>query len=213
MKIISKIPDYYDYISKIYGEDDKIVFNRNLELDFSEFKIPDVMNPYNLCKYIELKLPFQFVRKTDCTYVLLIYCGIPFLYRYSIFDFKEEYHYCKNAKNEFSNGYMRYYINQYDYLEKVNPFLLELHKKLKSPIFTINNFFYHDKIPITLISKKIPILSQYHFQNIREPEICWQEISQFISLHFNSNDPPLELNNNEKIIKAGFDLKKSFRGK
>jgi hypothetical protein len=41
MKIITKIKDYYDYVGKIYGEDDKIIYKR-LDLtkdEYHDFKV------------------------------------------------------------------------------------------------------------------------------------------------------------------------------
>lgn len=225
MKIITKEKDYYDYVSKVYGEDEKIIFNRLREIDFSNFETLDNTHPDDDFKSIKIEesvpissFPYCDYRKyRSIYYEAVVFCGIPYLFRFVETYNNEKYHeritpeYLKSTRSRWSDS------NLHNEIEVEHPFWINIHKKLNTPLFVFTGFEYvnYKKRSTTSyinIKKHIPLLKDYNFQDFMEPEQCWQFISQFISLHLISNDPPLELDNKERIVKAGFDLKTSFRG-
>ena len=110
---------------------------------------------------------------------------------------KEKPFYCGNVKTALEvNG-------------KSFPFLLDISRKIKSPVFLMNA--YYNRIEIDNI---VPNLKSLGFDKVMLPEQMYQEISMWVGniLKENADDnPPKHINNEEKIIAHGFDLKHSFR--
>lgn len=120
----------------------------------------------------------------------------------------------KRAKNHSFEEYKKntYFIQRYQENENIENSLSQLHKDLKNPIIFIYNkeqsYYkseqeYYTNIPlrylgITDVFGSIEKLSQ--------------EISYCIgNVILNKNAPPVEVENNIKILGHGFDLKESFR--
>jgi hypothetical protein len=77
------------------------------------------------------------------------------------------------------------------------------------PYFLLRNQ-YDSKIKIDFIEN--PTLADYKFQQIKSADEAYQEISQFLGNIKTRNKPEIkELSNNDSIVKAGFNLKTSFR--
>ena len=96
---------------------------------------------------------------------------------------------------------------------------MNIHKELKQPVFTFNCF--HSKLAGISVIKynsnitiEVPNLSQIQgISGIISTFEIYQGISNFfVELKGNEDlNPPVELANNDKIVKAGFDTKTSFR--
>ena len=88
--------------------------------------------------------------------------------------------------------------------------LIEIHKKLGVPIFAItgsgrlNQVHLHDQSPVLKDIKGI--------QALLDPLQLFNDISFFIANTLTNCNPEIvQISNNDKIVKAGFDLKTSFR--
>lgn len=239
MKIISKYKEYYDYISKQYGEDEKVVFNRPTIIKFPDsfYKDEKIYNSH-LYKIIHSKIinynwsDIKMInycrhiisgRNRNEAYKILIFCSKPYLYRYNIFTKEIKYINKNNLIEEGeSNGVQRitidYYRNELErysnFLETENPFFIKMSKTLRLPYFFIDPQFAKVRnIMYIQTYNEMPNLIDLEFYNLYSADQCWQEIYNFISNNFLSLDPPIELSNEERIVKAGFDKKISFRGK
>jgi hypothetical protein len=227
MKIIdtNKRIDYYDYISNVYGVDPLIIFKRIPELPIQQkefignpqFYFDDytynyryIPDRYFVDKY-NLKEGDHFQKK------LLVVCG----YIYPILHVRDEYHLA--TQEEIDGSYRktkdtfwmrRSNFNQQD-LNKKHEFLIDISKDILQPIYIIERIYttkaYSGKYTIQFDTNNVLLKDIIGFTKTKDPKELYQEISQYISLHYNSNNPPVEINNKEKIIKSGFDLKKSFR--
>lgn len=98
--------------------------------------------------------------------------------------------------------------------------LINIHRKYRTPIFLYTfspETDYKDQYPSEkiYIRRRYPLLTDFQglVNEIGSPEDLYKGIYNFfIELKSNKDiEPPVELNNKEKIVKAGFDLKQSFR--
>lgn len=94
-----------------------------------------------------------------------------------------------------------------DFVDRFDSNLVEIHKQLKQPVFLVDQY--------RNIIDRVPRLGDYdYFTKNFIPEQMWQNIYSFISNVIRENPdtkPPVEISNNDKIHKAGFDIKTSFR--
>lgn len=104
-------------------------------------------------------------------------------------------------------------------LRDSNNTIMNIHKELEQPVFTFNCFHggltgistinFNSNVTI-----EIPNLSQIQgISGVISTFEIYQGISNFfVELKGNEDlNPPVELANNDKIVKAGFDIKTSFR--
>ena len=96
--------------------------------------------------------------------------------------------------------------------------LLLIHRKYNAPIFLYTFIpVMGMKYPQSVIYLRCetPLLIDYQglVNELGNPEDLYKSIYNFFIEQKNNKDidPPVELNNKEKIVKAGFDLKQSFR--
>jgi hypothetical protein len=188
MLIVSNYKDYYDYVAK--GTESLPVYNRT---SLSE----------NLKVYVDGKYPESLVsesRSRPDSYVLytisahvLVVAGVGYRYRYSRKDYLTDWKI--DSATRLDNSY---YMN--------------LANLVGLPVFLVTN--YINKYPghVVVIYKKIPRLADYKFSMFLSAGEVFQDISQFLSYRL-PLDPPVSVDNRDKIVKAGFDLKTSFRGK
>lgn len=233
MRIKSNFKDYYDFIAFKYGGGDpKITYCRSArisqELDFSfidnnERRMVEFCNEECVKKYYnDLKLP-------SCHIKFLIFCGKV----YPIISFATK------KENPLLDGSFSTVFENYKVVKKDDPVLNELYKyrnfmdyidgkNKKIPNYygkkCCFDFAIKNKLPVFVIEFKyrsgysvdeyIPNLGELGFGGILSPEQCYQELSYFIAnVMCESPDIklPCEINNEERIIAAGFDLKNSFR--
>ena len=105
-------------------------------------------------------------------------------------------------------------------LEDPNNYILEIHKKLQLPVFSSRTFYDYPNTDITnnnnnnKITIAIPNLSEIQgISGIVSTFEIYQGISNFLVELKGNVDliPPVDLSNDDKIVKAGFDIKSSFR--
>jgi len=98
-----------------------------------------------------------------------------------------------------------------------HPVFLEISRKIKRPVFTISKLESSRKYEgywYAYIDDECPVLSDLGMPKLIPAQQLYQEISYFMgNMIYDTPDtkPPVEICNKDKIVKAGFDLKKSFR--
>ena len=220
MKIKSRFKDYYDFYSLQYA-DPKHIWERKLFMhdDFPFFE-------ENMTKdEVDLQGLSYYYSKGDYEFRWLIVCGKRFLlfrklrsaYRdISKYDptwtaYKESKEVEDNLNitrtqrskyNYFSRHFPEYFMG--DFSEKNLNFCI----KHKSPIVLVSvglNYFTTDS----------PILGDIvNFVSMYSTEQIYQDISYFMMNQINGSpdiDPPVDIDNEGKILSHGFDLKQSFR--
>lgn len=202
MLIISNFSDYYDYIPKQYGIDKKVVYNRNIKL------------PKQIV-HNRILTVFKFDQTTYIKY--LIFCGQLFLlvsvdtgytfHLMTVGDFIKKY---RNRLFFLIDKFLEY--EQKSFKQK----LIQLSKQVGTPVFIINDIKYIKSNNIYYkLDINIPCLNDISgFSQRIPPQTAYQELYYFIINIINNNPdviPPVEVNNTQKIIQHGFDLKQSFR--
>jgi hypothetical protein len=189
MLIVSNYKDYYDYVAK--GTESLPVYNRTS------------LSSEDLNVYVDGKYPEHYVvgcrMRPDAYYAyltkseVLVVAGVGYGYAYS-------------RKNYFAD----WVITSFAKLD--NPYYVSLANKVGLPVFLVTDL--KPKYPghVVVIDKVIPVLKNYKFSMFRTAGEVFQDISQFLSYRL-PLDPPVSVDNRDKIVKAGFDLKTSFRGK
>lgn len=226
MLIISKYKDYYDHVLKKTGIDNKIVFNRGtFEKQIYYIKSSNGLNlcPKNL---LSNKYERELKKLPIVDFSILIICGKPIFIKtikevdsiVTIEDLKD-----KDVYSDLSNivkfGYFEYYKikkeKRKEYLhgkiynnDSCTKEIDQLSRNLKSPIFKIIKW---DKEEI-MVAYNSPILSEIKgIPEMFPAEKLFNEISFYIGNVINADPEIVEVSNKSKILKAGFDLKTSFR--
>lgn len=202
MKIISKYKDYYDYLVGIYGQDDKVIYDRRSPNPFHKgFALYSCVLEFFICnkKYTVFSWKNHFYQTFDELSILckdekfLKYFNlspIPYVYIRG----RE-----KNTKCEFPSHWHHYDRSMEDRYNRWNC-STTVNKKERSPVL-VEYFGY-----------KIPILKDFNFPSFIPADTLYKDISAFLG--WLVDNPPVETDlqtNKEKIVSHGFDLKKSFR--
>jgi hypothetical protein len=96
------------------------------------------------------------------------------------------------------------------------PFLVDLSRQIQAPVFVVreaHGLWKSLKTCIT-IAGQCPILQVVGMPTLIPPTRMYQDLAYFVgnTLHNTpEQQPPVEVTNEQKILKAGFDLKQSFR--
>lgn len=212
MKIITKIKDYYDYVGKIYGEDDKITYNR-LDLtkdEYHDFKVKTTIPKSaqkleNIRTYIQGKHIHQLI---ICGFVYTVeketYTNEP--YKLVSPEFLEKIREESNLRSFYESKDVKHYYNG-EFLEEAKTFC----KLVGQPVIVYTGRDHDDNLSF---SRRIPNLGEAGISTEYSPEQMFQMIQQFISNEIRENpdtQPPVEVEDKYKIIGHGFDLKTSFR--
>jgi len=229
MLIISKHEDYYDYFTKIYGEDPKMVLDRRSN-SVSSFKFPETSKHFAAALKSVFRMSKDHYGRGPLTQRLkiLVFCGRYYLlaspinsYNFKIVRYGDRAY--KTLKlSEFVPD-----INQHNHQLEFN----KMHTGWEREVDLNNNqaieyvysfvnqpYFIVDVVDAfsVYLSDEYPILNDLGLSSIIEPYEAYKEIVQFISSMLTDSpdsDPPVELSNKDKIHKAGFDTVTSFRGK
>lgn len=198
MKIISKYKDYYDYLSGIYGVDEKIILNR------TNFDIPiysGVIRFYICGKYLDGY--FDPIENR-------FYFGEELIAKYPREEKKYSKWYRRFLKNEDTFG------TRYVYIPKPEK------PKFASTFFVAEPDLTHDKNNINekhgcaimcsgnLLNEfiRFPKLIDTGIQKVLAPHDIYMMLSEWLAPKDNIID---NRTNEEKILSAGFDKKISFR--
>jgi hypothetical protein len=196
MKIIDKRnrKDYYDYLTGIYGIDEKLILDRRGGTNIQFY--PDVIR-LHIAGYI----------------VEGICIDKKFYYGEALNKFKVK----KDTRRWLSKHYKRNYDKsiaikfqgsiwreEWVYLEPVKS-LDDMNIKENCPIL-IETGYNNDYSPF-------PILKEMNLGSFIKPEIIYQWLTEWLSNQIFAREKSEPMTNNEKIISKGFDNKTSFRPK
>lgn len=216
MVIKSTFKDYYDYVANQYGGGDpKIVYAR------TRLASPQEDSFFVETESIQLT---SFRRWGYCgnpteRFAYLILAGKPYLLvrpasdlNDNINGYRVESPEISSTRNEHRWPYWRPNIE----FGKENASLIKLSQKIGHPVFVVLDIEHgwRSKLTEAKISSQCPILQNIGMPSLIPATQMYQDLSYFVgNLMKASPDvkPPVELSNKQKIIKAGFDLVKSFR--
>lgn len=214
MKIIAKVKDYYDYVGKIYGEDeaDPIIYKR-LDLIDDEYKKVELDSPFTRGTQV-FGLPDI---RNDSSFQQLIICGYVFtVYKESYIDTDYKLLTKEQLEKIIDERASRYFyrphrISNYYQGEYVKQ-AADICKVAGQPVIVFAGTDY--EVEKVYIDRRIPNLGELGIPAFFKPEELFQMIEQFISNEIRTNpdsQPPVGQDNNNKIVSHGFDLKTSFR--
>ena len=215
MLILSKFKDYYDYHAHQYGIDSLIVNDRtNISNTNISFKFDGDVS------FRDTHVLTNIQRRENTLFRLsyLFYCGTIFpLYSESPAMFHSWTSPKLLSKEIAAIFEVKYYTRPKNILNEdltLNSSydILFIHKQLKRAVLLCDVIDYHGKR--IEINCKIPSLADIGFPTIKDSFCVYKDITKFIGENLIENSdklPPVELSNNDKIHKAGFDVKKSFR--
>ena len=204
MIIISSFKDYYDYLTHLYGVDEKIIFNRKKKL-----------KTFFLSKK-RLFLPFN---QYQTFFHYLIVCGKCYFIRRGTCNppLKDSVILAEDAKKIFSSFIPSIYPEAV--FERETQELIQISKEIESPIFKVTWVSWNKQKHLYCyeVDSNIPCLEQLGFSKIQSPEEVYQNVSYFLTNILNPSpdlNPPVTIQDDKiKILEHGFDLKTSFRGK
>lgn len=241
MRINSKFKDYYDYIGHKFGQDPDVVYNRGPIPKAEEYQFgyrPDLLWRSSFierqnCLYWVVEDLFRKNSETSDPTIkdqFLYVCAGELIFPYIQREiFREEWD--QNAKKmvsglstiehiQVSEGIVRQYlgagwegeraISRYEAgLEKLKRGLPEIQRELNAPVFEIYRGFNG-----VHVSQYPPRLADFDIPSRVSAQDMWQNIYSTMTNVLRKNpdkEPPVKISNQDKIVKAGFDLKTSFR--
>lgn len=222
MKIVSKFKDYYDHIGQRYGQDPEVVYLRGKVKPLKEM-------PKNCCHFVGVHKTDEKTR-TDYTVFLLV--AGEFLFPMVRMDRRtkdvlgetvtvtEHRHLDKAMLYWISNNFVgkrtsSYYTPDYywnilqENLSSLRRQLPQLMRECGAPVFLIQHA--GGKVNV---SEQAPVLKDLGVPALVPAAEMWQNIYATLTNVLRSNpdkEPPVEICDKDKIVKAGFDLKTSFR--
>lgn len=96
------------------------------------------------------------------------------------------------------------------------PFLVDLSRQIQAPVFVVREAcgLWKSSNTCITIAGQCPILQTVGMPTLIPPSRMYQDLAYFVGNTLNSapdQQPPVEVTNRQKILKAGFDLTQSFR--
>lgn len=208
MKIVSKFKDYYDWISHKVGQDPTCTYMRgNISTEMIPVKAHRKAWDFgaNVRTYSKDKCELEYLVAGEFVFPLAIVEPFGFGPKTELLN------------EELIDRYFYYHVNPYwrktapqTKEGMLNPqFIPELTKLVGHPTYRIrckDDYYWVDE--------KTPILAEYGIPALVDARQMWQSIYTVMTNVIRPNPDkavPVELSNENKIQKAGFDLKTSFR--
>lgn len=221
MVIRSRFKDYYDFVANQYGGGDpKVVYARGnfapvppKLLVSVEVKNCPLLDPSEYHRYSS-----RTEQQLDCLY--LIVTGKAYLLtRKASIDNKNSINTYKVRSPEEKQNIPAWRQPRFGVeLGKEYEFLIEISRKIQAPVFVIEkvtwNYGSYRLNGEVIICEQCPILGSVGMPSLIDPYQMYQDISMFVGNQLKvptDTQPPVQLSNKQKILKAGFDLVKSFR--
>lgn len=192
MKIITKYKDYYDYLSGVYGVDEKLVLDRRNYTSLTYVPSVKLVRTLFIGEYMiqGLWVDGKFLLGNDIE---------PYADQSRRSHYWEEItknydrtKYWVVPNGNYSNSYC---LKGIKYLGDDSPTW-----KYDCPIMLGNV----DPVPF-------PILREYNVSSLIAPERVWLMLSEWLSKRIDKSGVHDEPTNDIKIVSGGFDLKTSFR--
>lgn len=219
MKIVSKFKDYYDWISHKVGQDPTCTYMRgNITVNFIPVKDLDLGKTYREFprKAWDFGAHLSTYEIGDRGQLEYLVAG-EYVFPLAVVEPFGSEPRAELLNEELIDRYFYYHVNPY-WRETapqtkegmLNPqFIPELTKLVGHPTYRIRckNDHY-------MVDEKTPILKEYGIPALVDAQQMWQSIYTVMTNVLRPNPDktvPVELSNENKIQKAGFDLKTSFR--
>lgn len=206
MKIISKYKDYYDYLTGIYGIDEKLVLDRTKFATTETRPLgEDNKISFVICGYL-----------IECLYKDGEYLYGKDIEKYNISETETRkwwYHRDKDLDTNYivemkSHIYGGSRNNHTKFLKEPKKLDIDINEILNCPVL-IQTTFSEDVLTYKdLKFFPFPILKDYNFVKMYSPEKIWLELYNFLS---RTKEVPDTQTDKQKIVSKGFDLKHSFR--
>lgn len=205
MLIIDKNKDYYDYLSRVYGVDKKVTFDRRGSTIISQV----------LLRNIVIKEPGW---NESTQYFVLEVGNIQFLFQITNIKQIQKGNWRKGISDIWDGEWSLFHIFKEDYhfgkkemaiapckIEKVYN---NKKRKFEEVITSFKNTCKFNKYDTVI---DLPILDDTFIPSVIEPFIIWNELSNYISAKNNDKNVDIGMTDIEKAVNHGFDKKSSFR--
>ncbi len=223
MRIQSRYKDYYDFISHKFGSDPNCVYVREpfktVDIDYSLGRAPGQKSIFNG------RLVQKYIEDYHLEYVVAGSFVFPALVKYGKSAYDRELNlegYVDTTVKILTEAeYPEYLSEHYARTEYVDlpqgEKLHELIRAVGAPVFRIRDVKHgwnKGKKDGIFINQLVPVLKDIGFPAVVEAKVIWQDIYTTLSTVLRRNpdkEVPVQLANDARIEKAGFDLKSSFR--
>jgi len=230
MVIKSPFKDYYDFVANQYGGGDpRIVYERN------RLSPPGIFDgsAYETTRKIEiadcsLPSPLDFYDsyfryKSGLSALFLVIAGKPYLIARPATSIEPESPNTYRLQSLEPPDLPKTKVWRWRYLSRnwpafgeEFPCLIELSRLIQAPVFAISDvqkIWRSSKIMVTICGQ-CPNLGVIGVPALISPFQMYQDLAYFVGNTMKpvpDTAPPVEVSNRQKILKAGFDLKQSFR--
>lgn len=210
MHIVSRFKDYYDYIGQRYGEDPSVTYIRKeipLHLAEKEIdKLSGFFHSWYLPQNVMLVVAGELTFPVESTSVYDKEFGVwsPPTYRLldgqsynQHFEYRSRYRYSLLRRNRWADFQ--------DAIDGYTPTFFSFMKATEAPVFLLTD---------AGVQEQVPVMKNFGIASVCSPEDMWQNIYYTFTNIIRRNpdkEPPVEIANDDRIQKAGFDLKTSFR--
>jgi hypothetical protein len=227
MKIQSSFKDYYDFVANQYGGGDPRVVYERKRLSSEN---PEFGSCYGSKKVLIQNCPLidpgTFGDEHSVRLMYLIIAGKAYLITHPDDDSSIDVNtYQLTSAEDFfktigqtRKNWQWFYPQRFGVeFEKEHPFLIELSRVVGAPVFairTINHGYPRTESAEIVIHGQCPVLEKIGFPALIPATQMYQDLAYFVGNTMKpvpDTDPPVAVSNREKILKAGFDLKRSFR--
>lgn len=224
MKIISKYKDYYDHIGHEFGEDPKIIFNRQ-PIDHNDDIIKKLNDIFRYSKYRAPNTKMHGMELYQYRWIVInghvwLLSRLNGTFKQFSIATQQVFDHVKQVEKE--NKLYHYYGSEKlvaDDFMNITEFtskLIEIHKKLGTPIFAFDGDGFGDVLSTSNGVKKykVPLLTDYGFASYYPSYQIFQDLCHFIGNELRDapdTQPPVEISDPCKIEGHGFDKKISFR--
>lgn len=220
MRISSKFRDYYDFVADQFGGGDPRVTYARTRLTKMDPKNPEAGEIIvEVPHWGELPEPNHrgyFNRNDWWEFRYLIVVGRAYLLaRPNTFLYNGDINSFQITDPPQDRKYSTYWRRDSFEFGVEHEFLVELSRAVKHPVFVINKLEWRKQgKTLVHVDGQCPVLGRMGMAKRIDPYQMYQELAMFVGNKMRETPdtkPPVELDNKQKIVKAGFDLKKSFR--
>lgn len=223
MRLISPFKDYYDFICYQYGQDPNLVYlRRPFKGDAQYPKIPDEDRGWLDIPRLRKQEPAppkgRYIR-LESEIIVVCHHVFPILSHVE-HDRDRDPVLCapqRIVKREILDEEKHQHILQPDWqghaeLPKAPPpaAMKRILRAVGAPVFTVLRNEWKNFV----LDENVPILKDTPIPSVLSPQQIWQELVDVLENVLRDSpdkEPPKSVNNTERIIAAGFDLKTSFR--
>ena len=227
MVIKSPFKDYYDFVAHQYGGGDpRVVYARGRITPKIDMYVDPIEGSFLKDPNWYCKVPWYYGRRPEnepeFDYMYLVITGKLYvlakqLPKLPAYTGKTEYdlspYRVQPTDAEF--GHTQRWLHYHQRIEFGHEykFLANLCRKVGAPVFVIPRIENDGTI---LVCGQCPILQRIGVPSLISPQQMYQDLAMFMGNRMKDTpdvQPPVELNNRQKIVKAGFDLIQSFRNR